>query len=138
MALGDQELGRRIAQAREDARLSQPELAQRIGLRHPQSISNYERGKGEVPPGRLRRIAEATGKPLTFFVDEQSPPLAPGPHPLARQESVEELAGLVQAQFDELREFRREFLQAVVLLAQNVAPEAMPELERMLTEAAEK
>jgi transcriptional regulator with XRE-family HTH domain len=65
------ELGRRIKQAREEAGLSQTELADRIGLRHPQSISNYERGETEVPGKRIRRIAEVTGRPLSFFLDEE-------------------------------------------------------------------
>ncbi len=63
------ELGERIKQARDDAGLSQAELASAIGLSHPQSVSNYERGLTEVPPRRLRQIAEATRRPIGFFVD---------------------------------------------------------------------
>jgi len=77
MAMGQEELGRLIALAREEANLSQPELAERIGLKHPQSISNYERGVTEVPPGRLRKIAEATGKPISFFLGEDAIPQDP-------------------------------------------------------------
>jgi transcriptional regulator with XRE-family HTH domain len=78
MALGQQELGRRIREARDDAGLTQPELAEQLGLSHPQSISRYERGETEVPQRRLRRIAEVTGKPLGFFLTDdletQEPP----------------------------------------------------------------
>lgn len=79
MALGQQELGRRIHQAREEAGLTQSQLAELLGLSHPQSISRYERGETEVPQKRLRRIAEVTGKPLSFFhpdlaADTPSPP----------------------------------------------------------------
>ena len=70
MALGRRELGRLIAQAREEAGLTQQELADRIGVKTAQSVSRYERGETEVRMRRLERIAEATGKPLTFFVKE--------------------------------------------------------------------
>jgi transcriptional regulator with XRE-family HTH domain len=70
MALGQEELGRRIAQARREAGLTQPELAALAGLKHPQSISNYERGSTEVPPRRLRRIAEATHRDIAWFLGE--------------------------------------------------------------------
>jgi transcriptional regulator with XRE-family HTH domain len=76
MALGQEEVGRRIAQAREEAGLTQAELATRIGLRHPQSISNYERGETEVPAKRLRAIAEATGKDISYFLGEASAEVA--------------------------------------------------------------
>lgn len=98
MALGQEELGQRIKEAREGADLTQQELADRIGIRQGQTISNYERGVTEVSTKRLRRIAEATSRPITFFVQE--PPVA-GPvedvvaGQLAaleeRQEHVEEL-----------------------------------------------
>jgi transcriptional regulator with XRE-family HTH domain len=68
IAMGAEELGRLIRQAREDADLTQPQLAEKIGLSHPQSISKYERGLTEVPAKRLRRIAEITGKPVSFFL----------------------------------------------------------------------
>ncbi len=71
MTLGQQELGRRIRQAREDAGLTQSELADRIGLSHPQSISRYERGETEVPQKRLRRIADETGKQLNHFLADE-------------------------------------------------------------------
>lgn len=70
MAMGQEELGRLIRQAREDADMTQSQLAAAIGLIHPQSISNYERGVTEVPAKKLRRIAEATKKPLAFFLGE--------------------------------------------------------------------
>lgn len=78
MALGQEELGRRIRQAREDANLTQRELADAIGLQDAQSVSNYERGVTEVSTRRLRRIAEATKKPLPFFLgpDENGHALA--------------------------------------------------------------
>jgi transcriptional regulator with XRE-family HTH domain len=70
VSLGQEQIGTLVKQAREDADLSQQQLADRIGLRHAQSISRYERGLTEVPTKQLRRIAEVTRKPISFFVGE--------------------------------------------------------------------
>lgn len=72
VALLREELGRRIKVARIAAKLSQQELAERIGLKHAQDISRYERGKTEVPSARIDLIAEATGRPRSFFVRDPS------------------------------------------------------------------
>jgi transcriptional regulator with XRE-family HTH domain len=70
VAIGQEEIGRRIAQARVEAQLTQADLADKIGVATAQSISRYERGETEVSGKRLRRIADATGKPLSYFVQE--------------------------------------------------------------------
>src|SRR5678815_4606013 len=75
VAIGQEEIGRRIAQARDDAGLNQRQLAEQIGVADAQSISRYERGITEVSTKRLRRIAEVTGKPMAFCVLEN--PAAP-------------------------------------------------------------
>jgi transcriptional regulator with XRE-family HTH domain len=79
VALGQEEIGRRVKEARDDADLTQQELADRIGIQQGQTISNYERGITEIPSKRLRRIAEATGKPLVFFVQDPDAPTPPEP-----------------------------------------------------------
>jgi transcriptional regulator with XRE-family HTH domain len=77
VALGQEEIGQRIKQAREDAGFTQAELADRIGVATAQSISRYERGETEVSAKRLRRIAEATGKHMSFFVLEPGEEVSP-------------------------------------------------------------
>lgn len=72
--MGDPVVGQRIREARQAAELTQSELAARIGLAHPQSVSNYERGIDEPDIARLRRIAEATSLPLEFFVETATAP----------------------------------------------------------------
>jgi transcriptional regulator with XRE-family HTH domain len=107
MAIGQEEIGRRIAQAREEAGLSQRELAEKIGVADAQSVSRYERGITEVKTRRLEKIAEATGKPLSFFVHT-----ADGDQP-------------EPATVDEIRELRREVSElrdAVDRLALLLAP----------------
>lgn len=78
VALLREELGRRIRVARKGAKLTQQELAEKIGLKHAQDVSRYERGKIEVPSARIDLIAEATGRPRSFFVrDPSEQPLEP-------------------------------------------------------------
>lgn len=91
--MGDPVLGQRIREARQAAHLTQPELAARVGLKHSQSISNYERGTAEVKPDRLRRIATATSKPLSFFLD--APATDDVSDPVLRQLVREELEGFL-------------------------------------------
>lgn len=101
VALGQQELGRRIAQARDEhkPKLSQQELAEKIGLRSAQSVSNYERGVTEVRHARLVRIADATGKPLSFFLEEEiTVPQTPVP-----ESDIRELVAAVQELVAQLR-----------------------------------
>jgi transcriptional regulator with XRE-family HTH domain len=109
MAIGQEEIGRRIAQAREEAGLSQRELAEKIGVADAQSVSRYERGITEVKTKRIEKIAEATGKPLSFFIqlmdeDEEPEPASPEEiqvlHDavLALQQDVDEILRLLRAE----------------------------------------
>lgn len=94
MALGQEEIGRRVKEARDSADLTQQELADRIGIAQGQTISNYERGTTEIPPKRLRRIAEATGKPLAFFVQDPDDQITPTELALLRSD-VQELQSAI-------------------------------------------
>lgn len=107
VALLREELGRRIKVARTAAKLSQQELAEKIGLKHAQDISRYERGKGEVPSHRIDLIAEATGRPRSFFVRDpaESEPLEVD-RLTALEEQVAEVRQTQQLVLDLLREIR--------------------------------
>lgn len=70
MALGQTTLGEKIAEARDAAKLSQQELADMIGIKNGQTVSNYERNITVPPSRRLRRIAEATSRSMSYFLDE--------------------------------------------------------------------
>jgi len=64
-------MGKRIQQAREQAGLSQAELAAR--LRCTQSaLSNYELGKRRLHLTNLEQIAHILKKPLGYFVDHST------------------------------------------------------------------
>ena len=65
------ELAGRIRTARQEARLSQSLLGQHIGV-SDKSISSYEQGRSTPPFAKLKRIAEFTNQPLSFFTQENN------------------------------------------------------------------
>lgn len=60
------ELGKKIKLARLQANLNQRQLAKRLG-RTGASIAYLEQGKRAISTDILSEIADATGKPITFF-----------------------------------------------------------------------
>jgi transcriptional regulator with XRE-family HTH domain len=69
----------RIRQARQDARLTQAELARRLGKKSADSVRKYERGLVEPPGHVVAQIAKITGKPRRWFVEEDPSHTAPLP-----------------------------------------------------------
>lgn len=65
------ELASRIRTARQEARLSQSSLGQYIGV-SDKSISSYEQGRSTPPFAKLKKIAEFTNQPLSFFTQEDN------------------------------------------------------------------
>lgn len=78
-------IGKQIQQARNDAKLSQAELAKKTYVRRA-TISDIENGKADVDAVTLALIAYILDKPIIFFF--------PGPL-------------FLNLQFDELSEFER-------------------------------
>ena len=64
-----EKIGKKLQEAREEAGLSQEELARRIGCTQA-SLSNYELGKRRLYLGDLQRIGQLLGKQVTYFLDE--------------------------------------------------------------------
>jgi transcriptional regulator with XRE-family HTH domain len=64
-------LSDRIREAREDAGLTQEQIAPLLGVTLA-TVSRYERGIGKrgISVAMLARIAQVTGKPLSFFLSE--------------------------------------------------------------------
>jgi transcriptional regulator with XRE-family HTH domain len=58
----------RIQQAREELGITQQELAARLGYTQA-ALSNYELGKRRLYLANLERIANALGKPLSYFTE---------------------------------------------------------------------
>lgn len=63
------ELAQRIRTARRNAHLSQETLGKGIGL-SDKSISAYEQGRSTPPIEKLKKIAEITSYPLTYFTHD--------------------------------------------------------------------
>ena len=74
----DAEIGRLVRAQRQQLRLSQSELAERIGVRF-QQVQKYENGTNRISVGRLTRIAKALDvSPTFFFARETKASLASG------------------------------------------------------------
>jgi repressor LexA len=71
-------IGQRIKEAREQNRMTQSELGKLLGYTSV-AITNYEKGKRKISIDDLEKIAQVTGKPLTFFlgdnITKSEPPL---------------------------------------------------------------
>jgi len=65
------ELARRIRNARRETRLSQAALAKGIGV-SDKSVSAYEQSRSTPPIAKLKKIAEYTRHPLSYFTDDDS------------------------------------------------------------------
>lgn len=64
-----QSLADRIRTARKHIDLSQIELAQQVGV-SDKAISSYEVGRAIPPLDILKKISEATQRPMAFFFSE--------------------------------------------------------------------
>jgi transcriptional regulator with XRE-family HTH domain len=73
-----EEIGARIAQARTEAGMTQPDLAEVLGLGLRQ-VQNLEAGVSK-PYKHLKEIAETTNRPFAWFLhgDEEEETLPPG------------------------------------------------------------
>ena len=65
------ELALRIREARRNSHLSQEELGQYIGV-SDKSVSAYEQGRSLPPITKLKKIAEYTNHPLSYFTQEEN------------------------------------------------------------------
>lgn len=65
-------LGQKLAQCRNDARLTQPQVATEVGAKEFQTVSKWERGVNTPELGTLEKLAKLYGKPLSFFLDENT------------------------------------------------------------------
>lgn len=64
----DVELGRRIRLRRVELKISQSELAHKLGVSF-QQVQKYEKATNRVGAARLQQIATALDVPVTFFYD---------------------------------------------------------------------
>ena len=99
---GKKELGERIKAARAGKGWKQKHLAAEVDV-EPITISRWERGATTPDLDVLRLVAEATGRPLSFFVEEGGAPETPPPPDLAdRVGRLEQSLGRVEEKLDAL------------------------------------
>jgi transcriptional regulator with XRE-family HTH domain len=92
-------LGERIREARTDRGWMQKHLAAEVEV-EPITVSRWERGATTPDLDVLRLVADATGKPLTYFVSEEN---ASGDASLAaRVAAVERGLERIEQKLDEL------------------------------------
>ncbi|WP_424244394.1 transcriptional regulator with XRE-family HTH domain [Elusimicrobium posterum] len=67
-----EEIGIKIKRAMQEANLTQAELAKKIGIKKQQQISKWVTDKSTPKAPTLKKIAEATGKPLNYFFENSN------------------------------------------------------------------
>lgn len=113
MASRNPELGDRIRQARASRGWKQRELASEVEV-EPITVSRWERGATTPDLDVLRLVADATGKPLSYFVADEHKTGTVGTDATARK--LERAAEKLSAQADRierlLEEVRAELARA--------------------------
>jgi transcriptional regulator with XRE-family HTH domain len=66
----DVEVGQRIRALRQDAGLSQTQLADELGLTF-QQVQKYEKGVNRVGAGRITKIAQVLGVPVSQVITDE-------------------------------------------------------------------
>ncbi|MFH1150025.1 MAG: helix-turn-helix transcriptional regulator [Actinomycetota bacterium] len=92
------EIGKRIQKAREEAGLSQEELASALGITQS-ALSNYELGKRRLYLANLEQLAGVLERPLSYFMEEEKPA---GPGDGRRLESSDEVTSEILRLLPEL------------------------------------
>jgi transcriptional regulator with XRE-family HTH domain len=106
MATRNPQLGERIREARASKGWKQRELASEVEV-EPITVSRWERGATTPDLDVLRLVAEATGKPLGYFVaDEPGGAAAAGADASARK--LERAAEKLSAQADRIERLLEE------------------------------
>lgn len=65
----DVAIGQKIHALRISLGLSRQQLADRIGVTH-QQLQKYEKATNRISAGRLAAIAQAVGKPVSYFFED--------------------------------------------------------------------
>ena len=100
MAAARTDLGERIRTARADLGWKQKHLAAEVRV-EPITVSRWERGATTPDLDTLRAVAEATGKPLAYFVAGEDAV----PAPIAHDETagrIEDALERIEAQLGQL------------------------------------
>ena len=102
-------IGKKIQIAREEADLSQEELASRLGYTQA-ALSNYELGKRRLYLANIEQIARELNKPLSYFLDE-STVMANAEQGEPRDETTSEILKLLSELPPEEKEYLLEYIK---------------------------
>jgi len=103
------DIGRKIQKAREEAGLSQEELASRLGYTQA-ALSNYELGKRRLYLANIEQIARELNKPLSYFL-EDSAVTAPAEQREHQDETISEILKLLSELPAEERQYLLEYIK---------------------------
>lgn len=82
-------LGRQLAARRTELGLTQADVAERLGLASPETISRYERGQSDLRLGTLARLAAALESSVQGMLpSEVAPPRSSNPARSADSEAA--------------------------------------------------
>jgi len=116
----DGEVGLRIRSLRQSRRMSQSDLADRLGLTF-QQVQKYEKGTNRVSAGRLQRIAEIFSVPVSAFFATKTHDGGEGHDPFAclhTTGAVQLLEAYDRIQDGKLRRALLELAERIALVAQ--------------------
>ena len=102
------DIGKKIQKAREEAGLSQEEMASRLGYTQA-ALSNYELGKRRLYLANIEQIAVLLNKPLSYFLDDPAPETKADRKSKTDEMAVEIVELLVDMP-DEEKKYLRDFL----------------------------
>ncbi len=103
------DIGKKIQRARDEAGLSQEELASRLGYTQA-ALSNYELGKRRLYLANIEQIARELNKPLSYFLDESAVP-ANAEREEPPDETISEIVKLLSELPPEERKYLLEYIQ---------------------------
>ena len=66
------DFGKKFKKAMIEAGISQQQLAEKLGIKKHQQISKWATGKSVPRPETIRKIAEALGVPVSYFLGEDN------------------------------------------------------------------
>jgi transcriptional regulator with XRE-family HTH domain len=102
-------IGQRIQKAREEAGLSQEELASRLGYTQA-ALSNYELGKRRLYLANIEQIAKELNKPLSYFIDD-SAIVSNSNQEIPQDETIPEIIKLLAMLSPDERKYILEYIQ---------------------------
>ena len=111
--MGTKDIGRKLQQAREDAGLSQEQLASRLGCAQS-NLYNYEKGKRRLYLAQLENIAEILNRPIEYFLESNNHQSSQ--HLNRCNDTIEEpeLLQIVNALYDLPSEQRRSVMDYII------------------------